>query len=645
MLLVGTPNVGKSALFNLLIGTYSADVSNYPGTTVELATGRMRLGDRSFTLVDTPGLYSLLPIAEEERVTRALLDQGRHDLVLHVVDAKSLPRMLPLTFQLLEAGEPVMLVLNMIDEAASAGLSFDLPLLEKRLGIPVVSTSASQGAGMKELRERISAFARGPSPAHVDYGLEVERAVREMVPLLPPSCPGGLSSRARALLVLQEDRDLLAEVSARPTGAAEKVFALVNRLKKELPEPAPGRLTRERKRKAEEIAAETMRRGEAPPAGLSLKLDRLLLNPWTGVPILALVLYLLFYRFVGGFGVGVLERFLSHRVFGEWIIPWTDQAAEGLIPWPWLRELFAGEFGVVNMGVRYAVAIVLPTVGCVFLAFALIEDSGYLPRLSFLLDRVMKRIGLSGRAVIPITVGFGCGTMAMLMTRTLETRRERLVATALLALAIPCAPQLGIILGMASSSPSLLLVWGGTVAGVFLLTGFGLAKVLPGEASHFFIELPPLRLPRPGNVWIKTATRMKWYFMEILPIFLLVSVLIWAGRVTHLFDLLVRALAYPVQAIGLPAAASPAFLFGFFRRDYAAAALLDLSSAGGLTGTQAAVALVTLTLFIPCVSQVMVTAKVQGWRIALVVMGLVVPAAFLVGGLLNLALNALGVTL
>ncbi len=644
MLLVGDPNVGKSALFNRLTGSYAA-VSNYPGTTVEVTSGRVRHGGVSATVIDTPGMYSLVPITGEERVARTLLERGGYDLVVHVADAKNLPRMLSLTLQLIEAGVPTALVLNMMDEARDAGLSFDLPLLQKSLGIPVLATVSHAGEGVRELKDLIARAVRERLPvssSFVDYGLPLERAVRGITPLLPPST---LSARARALLFLQEDRDLTEAVSTLGPEAAETCFRSLRRLKNELSRPVPYVLSQERRRKAEEIAVEVMRRGPGVEGEWARRLDRLLLNPWTGAPILLLVLYLVFYEFVGRFGAGILEGFLSQKLFGGVINPRVDDLAARVIPYPALRELFAGEYGMVNMGVRYATAIVLPIVGCVFFAFALIEDSGYLPRLSFLLDRLFKRIGLSGRAVIPLTLGFGCGTMAMLMTRTLETARERLIATVLLALAIPCSAQLGIILGMAATRPALLAVWGITVGMVFLAAGFALARVLPGEAAQFFIELPPLRVPRPANVWVKTAARLRWYFLEIFPLFLLVSLLIWAGRVTGVFDLLVGAMALPVGWIGLPARAAPAFLFGFFRRDYGAAALYDLARSGGMTGVQSAVALVTMTLFLPCMAQLMVTAKVQGWRIALAVAGFVIPAAFLVGGFLNLVLSALGVTL
>jgi ferrous iron transport protein B len=280
-----------------------------------------------------------------------------------------------------------------------------------------------------------------------------------------------------------------------------------------------------------------------------------------------------------------------------------------------------------------------------FLAFALIEDSGYLPRLAMLIDRLFKLIGLSGRAVIPIVLGFGCDTMATLVTRTLETRRERLIATFLLALAIPCSAQLGVILGLLAGHSLAVGIWAGVIALNFLVVGYLTAKLLPEERSLFSIEIPPLRWPSLSNVLVKTYTRVHWYLKEILPFFLIASVVIWLGQITGVFGMLVNALAVIVQAIGLPQETAVAFLFGFFRRDYGAAGLYDLHNAGGLSGVPLVVAAVTLTLFVPCIAQFMITAKERGWRTAIAMALFILPYAFFMGWLVNLILTKLGVPL
>jgi ferrous iron transport protein B len=288
------------------------------------------------------------------------------------------------------------------------------------------------------------------------------------------------------------------------------------------------------------------------------------------------------------------------------------------------------------------VAIILPVVGSFFLFFSVLEDSGYFPRLALLVDRSFKRIGLSGRAVIPIVLGFACDTMATMVTRTLETKRERVLSTLLLALAIPCSAQLGVILAILSGQPLALGVWALSLLGTFLLVGWLSAKLLPGEAASFHMELPPMRVPRIGNVVMKTYSRMQWYFLEVLPLFLLASVLLWAMDLTGLIRWVVAGLTPIVGALGLPADTATIFLFGFFRRDYGAAGLFDLNQAGVLDVVQLTVAAVTLTLFVPCIAQFLMMVKERGWKTALGMFAFITPLAFGAGFILNIGLRGIG---
>ena len=644
VVLVGSPNVGKSALFNRLTGAYVV-VSNYPGTTVEVARGRSRIGRHEIMVEDTPGMYSLVPITEEERVARDVLLDGTAEAVLHVVDAKNLKRMLPLTLQLVDAGLPVILVLNMIDEAHRLGVRIDEPLLARHLGIPVVSTSAVTGTGLDRLRQAILDARRpgAPGPGRVRYGPAHEEALAGLEPLLPDTL--GLSRRALALLLLQGDDGLYARMG-RASGA---VRPLVDRARAQLTR-ADGRppsytVPLRQHEAAAVLCEEVLRSPEARSRSWTERLSALTMSPWTGIPLLALVLYFGLYRFVGGFGAGTVVDFLEGHVFERYVNPWVNGLLAAHVPWEPVRELIGMEYGVVTLGLRYAIAIILPIVGTFFIAFSIIEDTGYLPRLAMLVDRVFKKIGLNGRAVIPMTLGFGCDTMATMVTRTLETTRERVIATVLLALAIPCSAQLGVILGMMAAEPAAMAVWAGFVVLVFLFIGFLTARLLPGEPPVFYMEVPPLRLPRPGAVLMKTYTRMQWYFMEILPLFLLASVLIWVGKITRAFDVVVAGLSHVMGWIGLPADAAVAFLFGFFRRDYGAAGLYDLQQAGALTGNQLAVAAITLTLFVPCVAQFLMMKKERGLKQAAAIGGFVFVFAFLVGGVVNALLNVLGVQL
>ena len=640
VLLVGSPNVGKSALFNRLTGRY-VTVSNYPGTTVEVARGRSTGMGGRYEIVDTPGMYSMAAICEEERVAcRLLLSQPAH-AVLHVVDAKNLERMLGLTLQLIEAGLPVILVLNMADEARQLGVRIDTGLLSAALGVSVVETVATTGKGLAQLTERIEQ-AR-PAPARpVEYDHELERAIGAIAADLEPL--NTVSARTRALLLLQEVGDQVLGLSGRLGGPrAQGLAQRAAEARRELPHSVHYHVTLATRQQAQRLLTGAADFPGRRSVGFREKLSRLCMHPVTGIPLLLAVLYFGLYRFVGGFGAGVLVDALEVHLFDELLTPAFARAAEAVIPWPIVRDLFVGQYGLLTLGLRYAVAIVLPIVGTFFLAFSILEDSGYLPRLAMLLDRLFKRIGLNGRAVIPIVLGFGCDTMATLVTRTLETRREKIIASFLLALAIPCSAQLGVILGLLSAHPAGLLIWAACIGGVFLLAGFLAARLVPGRGPSFYMELPPLRLPRPANMAIKTYSRMVWYFREVLPLFLLASVLIWVGQVTGVFDVLLAGLRPAVRLLGLPDQAAVAFLFGFFRRDYGAAGLYDLQHA--LSGSQLTVAAITLTLFLPCIAQFLILKKERGWPVALLTSAIVLAAAFGAGLAAHHLFDLLGVRL
>jgi ferrous iron transport protein B len=370
-----------------------------------------------------------------------------------------------------------------------------------------------------------------------------------------------------------------------------------------------------------------------------------MMNPVTGIPILLVVLYFGLYQFVGVLGAGTLVDFIEGTVFGKWINPWITDLTVSLIPFNVLQDFFVGEYGIITLGLTYAFALIFPIVGTFFIVFSIIEDSGYLPRLAMLIDRVFKKIGLNGRAVIPVVLGFGCDTMATIVTRTQETKRERVITTFLLALAIPCSAQLGVIFAILSGNVLALFIWGGVVLLVFLLVGYLAAKVIPGERASFYMEVPPLRLPKISNVLTKTYTRLQWYLIEVLPIFILASILLWAGELTGILALVSRGLEPLVEFIGLPSEAAVVFLYGFFRRDFGAAGLYDLQSSGIILGVPLVVAAVTLTLFIPCIAQFSVMLKERGIKTALAIALFILPFAFFVGFILNLVLTTLGVSL
>jgi len=630
VILVGNPNVGKSVLFNALTGAYTT-VSNYPGTSVEISRGSCEISGERYEILDTPGMYSILPITEEERVAREILLDRTHHLFIHVIDARNIERMLPMTLQLIEAGLPLVLVVNIMDEAERIGMRIDIPLLQEKLGIPVIGAATARRRGLDEIRGAIASYEH--KPAVFAYAADLERDILKVAATLEADYP--LDRRAMALLLLQKDDEVAGIVAATEKEGYAAVDEAVRQITFERRSDLHLRISLERKRICRGLLDGVVTQDARTGMTFAEHLSSWTMNPWTGVPLLLLVLYFGLYRFVGGFGAGTVVDFLESTLFEEILNPWVASLSDNYIPWPWLHELMVGEYGIFTLGIRYAVAIVLPIVGTFFLFFSVVEDTGYFPRLAMMVDRVFKKIGLNGRAVIPIVLGFGCDTMATMVTRTLETVRERILATVLLALAIPCSAQLGVILGLLSDVPGSLAVWSGCMVLVFLLIGFLAARVVPGERPMFYMELPPLRLPQGRNVLVKTLTRMQWYFLEIFPLFIIASVLLWAGKLTGILDTLVRLLGPAMKALGLPTDVAAAFIFGFFRRDFGAAGLYDLQTGGLLNPVQLTVAAVTLTLFVPCVAQFLVMKKERGWKAALAIFGLVTAMAFLTGWLLN----------
>jgi ferrous iron transport protein B len=568
--LVGNPNVGKSVVFGRLTGQY-VTVSNYPGTTVAVTTGRALIGAEVFDVIDTPGVNGLEgTLSEDERITQQVLATGGADLVVQVADARNIRRALMLTSQIAAFGIPTILALNMTDEAWARGVSIDADALAAELGIPVIEMVAVEGRGLQELRDALPRAAvpsvanHRTQAAHAEWAHTLTARIRRVSPL----------SRFRV-------QELLS------------------------------RLTRQ---------------------------------PATGLPLLGVVLYL-FYLFVGVFGAQTLVRLMETYVFGLGINPGAIWLANSLIPFAWGRDFLVGQYGLVTMGVTYAIAIVLPVVATFFLMFGFLEDSGYIPRLAIFSDRLFRTMGLNGKAVLPMVLGLGCDTMATMTTRILATPKERLIAILLLALGIPCSAQLATIMGILGGiSFSALLTLFAVVLGQMVLVGWLAARALKGERSEFILELPPIRWPRLGNLLTKTRARVWWYLGEAVPLFLFGTALLFVLDRAGALVLISRA-GEPVvtRLLGLPASTAQIFVMGFLRRDYGAAGLFQLARSGQLTGVQSVVALTVMTLFVPCVANFLMIVKERGTRVGLSILAFITPVAVLTGGGLNYVLTTLGI--
>jgi ferrous iron transport protein B len=276
----------------------------------------------------------------------------------------------------------------------------------------------------------------------------------------------------------------------------------------------------------------------------------------------------------------------------------------------------------------------------------MLEDSGYLPRLAVMVDRIFKAMGLNGKAVLPMILGLGCGTMAVLTSRILDTKRERVIVTLLLALGVPCSAQLGVVLGMlgAPGVPfAALAIWVGVVLSVIFTVGYLAGKLMPGKKTDFILEVPPTRLPQLENIAVKTLARIEWYIKEAVPLFIIGTVVLFIADKLNLLVGIQKLAAPLVQGfLGLPPRATEAFIVGFLRRDYGVAGLYQMSKAGQLSTVQMIVGLVTITLFIPCLANFLVIIKERGIKMGMAMLAFIVPFAFLIGGILNWVLRTTG---
>ncbi len=644
IVLVGNPNVGKSVLFSKLTGKFVI-ISNYPGTTVEITRGQAEVGGASVAVLDTPGVNELSPRTEDARVTCDVLREHPDATVVQVTDAKNLRRALLLTLEIAEMGRPMVLVLNMMDELDRRGGKIDVRKLSEILGVPVVPTIATSGTGIHLLKNALSQ-ARTPS-------IRIE------------------SAEGRADLLPFDAADV-----AETAGAPDEQRAYER--------------TSRRLEQVNRILARTYTLVRPHRANLAQRIGWWATHPVRGVLLVGLVLYFAFW-FVGLVGAGTAVDFLESFVFGRQVRPLAIRAADAVLPFPhrhgtersdytveipltptrgirigessaetvstryevgpggelsagrkvvrFVHDFLVGEYGLITMALSYGLAIVLPIVTTFFLLFGVLEDSGYLPRLAVMVNRIFRGMGLNGKAVLPMILGLGCDTMATMTTRILETRKERVVTTLLLALAVPCSAQLGVLLAMmASLSYGAAAFWLLLMLGIAFLIGWLAARLYGGQTSDFILELPPMRWPQPGNVAVKTLARLDWYLREVIPLFVLGTGILFLLDQLDLLGGIARLGEPLVQRwLGLPAATSNAFLIGFLRRDFGAVYLLNAATGPGATLSphQVLVAMVTITLFMPCIATLFMIARELGKKTAAFMTFLVFFLAFLIGGLVN----------
>lgn len=595
LVLAGNPNVGKSVFFNHLTGVY-VDVSNFPGTTVDISTGKYK----DYLVADTPGVYGVSSFNDEERVARDVIIYG--DIILNVVDALHLERDLFLTQQIIDMGKKVVIAFNMMDDVKSNKINIDLKKISDLLGVPVVGTTAVKREGFEELENRINDATFGNrTPIVEDLIKELDLDILD----------------SEKLMLLEEDEALIERYpEARVSKKREEIY-------------------RARRKRVDQIIEESVTR-EIEEDSFRIKLGRMMLRPTTGLPILFVALFII-YKIIGDYVaqgvVGYTEGVLMGEYYNNFILGLLGHTFSQGSFW---QKFFIGEFGILTMAPIYLLGLLMPLVVAFYFFLSILEDSGYLPRIAALVDRSMTYLGLNGRAIIPMILGFGCVTMGTITTRLLGSKRERFIATLLLGLAIPCSAQLGVIAGIISKlSAKYVVIYALTIVIVFGVIGALLNKIMPGKSTDLLIDLPPLRIPQLKNVLKKTWLKSIFFLEEAAPLFALGAGIITFMEHFGFLNAVISFFAPFTQGmLKLHPKVAQTFIMGIIRRDFGAAGLNSMAQEGLLNAPQLVVSLVVITLFVPCIAATMVIFKERSIKESIIIWFGSFIIAFVVGGIL-----------
>jgi ferrous iron transport protein B len=639
--LAGNANVGKSAIFNQLTGLNQV-IGNWPGKTVERAEGTLHFKGYTVRVIDLPGIYSLSTFSLEEIVSRDYIAIEKPDIIINVVDASTLERNLYFTLQLLELEAPLIVDLNQVDFAAKKGIRIDVDKLSRALGVPVVPTVAITGSGINELLSTVIAVINGErklQPLKVGYGAEVEERVQKLQRLvehrLTQLCEV-YPARWISVKLLEKDVDVAEKLKNYEGGKEVLDYAekLAAELEKMHGETAPVVLASERYTIASKIAKEVTVVEAPPRISLEQKLDAITTHKFLGYPILAGIIAFMFTLiFVGG-------NFLSEAL---------DYAFQGLTLYienfllnflPGTAVTLIGK-GVLS-GFVAGITIALPYIVPFYIALALLEDSGYLPRAAFLMDNLMHKIGLHGKAFIPLILGYGCSVPACIGCRIMETERERFLAAFVVTL-IPCAARTVVILGLVGRFVGLhaaLALYAFDLILIFIL-GRVAFKVLPGEPVGLIMEMPSYKKPALKNVLTKTWSRTKDFVYIAFPIIVAGSLTITVLDVTGFIGY-ITAGARPLISgwLGLPVEAGIPLIFGILRKELALILLAGLIPLNSLTAVQMIVFALVTMVYIPCIATIAALIREFGWRKALAITFIDIAVALLLGGITYRALLA-----
>ncbi len=523
---VGNPNCGKTTLFNALTGARQR-VGNWPGVTVERKTGVCRWPGAEVMLVDLPGVYSLGAFSTtsiDEQIARDYVLSDEADLVVNIVDASNLERNLYLTTQLLEMRAPLVVVLNMMDVAREHRIEIDTETLAKRLGCPVVPVVASRGEGLAALQAAIRRVASSPQPPEADlgFGAGLEEAIGELVPLVAPmAAERNVEPRWLAIKLLEEDA-LAVKLCAGID--PDHLARIKHTVEEKADEDVDILIADGRYGFANALIRDAVRRKGVVLRTVSDKIDRVVLNRLLGIPIFLAVMYLMFM-----FTINVGSAFIDFFdiLFGAVLVDGSREVLSGAGSPEWLTTIVADGVG----GGIQTVATFIPVVGCLFLFLSMLEDSGYMARAAFVMDRFMRTVGLPGKSFVPLIVGFGCNVPAIMATRTLEHRRDR-VMTVMMAPFMSCGARLPV---YALFAAAFFPVGGQNVVFALYLIGIGFAiatglvlksTVLKGDTAPFVMELPPYRLPTLKGLLLRTWERLKSFVIRAGQVIVVVVVVL-----------------------------------------------------------------------------------------------------------------------
>lgn len=639
--IVGNLNVGKSVLFDRMCGTRTTSL-NVPGTTVSVRKGHIKGTD--YDVYDTPGAYSVFSMNEDERASRDLLLPGGDSIsgvdgIILVADAKNLKRSIAIALQYAGYGLPMLLVVNMVDEAASRGIEIDSDSLSEVFGIDVCATVASDGIGVSSVISRLSDM-RVPRRL-VEYPAGVKGFLEIMDKLLTSAV---VSPEALGLLLLNGDRGAEEYVERNfGPGMLRQVKDLVDEFQREAPGECRVQMGTLYNMKAVQIASMVQ---EVEPPSRNEYL--IIFGDWctqlrTGIPIAFAVLVLM-YLFVGVFGATFLVDTLNGTVFEGFLIPWVSKVVEP-IPSLLLRDMIVDpDFGVLPTGVFLALGLVLPVIFCFYIAFRILEDSGYLSRISILLDKIFKKMGLNGKGVIPLVMGFSCVTMAILTTRMLDTKKERYIATFLLLLGMPCAPLLAVMLVILNKMPiSATFTVFGIIFSQMLIAGLLANRILPGERASLLMEIPPMRVPNLFQVLKISASKTCFFMKEAVPIFIMASLVVFLFERAGGLAALERFFRPVISGfMGLPEKSVQVFIKTVIRRESGAVELEHIN--GIYTNLQLVVNLLVMTFLTPCINATIVLYKERGGMAASAIIGAVTVYAVAIGSIVSQTCRFFGIT-